>query len=71
MTAVLPILIALAYLTSDYWVYSDAKARSEMGRPVVLSIGRLELNTPAVWAMAILLLWIVFFPLYLISSGQG
>lgn len=38
------------------WVYSDAKERGS--------------SSPALWATGVILLWIVFFPLYLIMRPK-
>jgi hypothetical protein len=70
VTALVPILVLLALLATDLWVYADAKARSERGTPVVFSVGSLKLDTPASWFAGCLLLWILFFPLYITSRNQ-
>jgi hypothetical protein len=61
--AVVPVIVLLAVLTVDLWVYADAKAHAERGRPVVLSLGSFEVNTSAAWFALCLVLWIVFIPL--------
>jgi hypothetical protein len=65
MTALVPIVVLLAVLASDLWVYADAKAQLERGAPVVLSIGSLKVDTPALWFLGCLVLWVVFFPVYI------
>lgn len=65
LSALGPILVLLAVLAMDVWVYEDAKARDERGIPVVFSVGAFDIDTPAAWLLGCLLLWIVFFPLYL------
>jgi len=64
-TAWAPILLLLAILTVDAWVYADAKAHRERGTPVVFASGTFHVDTPAAWFFGCLLLWIVFFPLYI------
>lgn len=67
-TAVLaPILILLAVLASDLWVYFDEKAQCERGTPVVFSFGMFKMDTPGAWFGGCLILWIVFFPLYVMG----
>jgi hypothetical protein len=64
-----PILVLLALLATDCWVYVDANDRSKRGSPVVLSIGSMRLDTSNSWLFGCLILWIVFFPLYIMSRG--
>jgi hypothetical protein len=70
-TAWLPILVLLAVLFVDAWVYGDARAHAERGTPVVFSSGTFRVDTPAAWFLGCLLLWIVFFPLYITRRGKG
>ena len=61
-------LVALAVgLALDVWVYQDARQRAEEGHPVIFRAGSLVLDTPTLWLVGCLLLWIVFLPLYLNS----
>jgi hypothetical protein len=55
---------------SDIWVFRDATAKGVEGAPVVLSSPFLTLETPESWAIACMLAWIVFFPLYLAGRRQ-
>jgi cytochrome c oxidase assembly factor CtaG len=71
VTALGPILVLLAVLATDVWVYGDAKANTERGTPVVFSLGTFEIDTPLAWLLGCLLLWIVFFPLYMTRRGDG
>jgi hypothetical protein len=70
--SVLPILVLLVALFIDLgtavWVHADAKAESEGGTPVVFSAGFLEVDTPAAWFFTCLLMWILFLPIYVITS---
>jgi hypothetical protein len=65
-----PILVLLAVLATDLWVYTDAKAHSERGAPVIFSAGFLKLDSPTVWFLACLVLWILVFPLYITIRNQ-
>jgi hypothetical protein len=71
VTALGPILVLLAVLATDVWVYGDAKANAERGTPVVFSLGTFEIDTPLAWLLGCLLLWVVFFPLYMTRRGDG
>jgi hypothetical protein len=70
VTALAPILVLLAILVSDFWVYADAKSHAEGGTPVIFSAGSLKVDTPALWFFGCLLLWILFFPLYITRRNQ-
>ena len=65
MTAALPLSVLAVLLVVDLWVYSDASAHAEQGRPVVLSIGSLRVDTPATWFTVYLILSVIFIPIYL------
>jgi ABC-type amino acid transport system permease subunit len=54
-------------LSTAAWVYKDAKASAGRGRPIVSSVGSLQLGTPISWFFACLLLWELCFPLYIDS----
>jgi hypothetical protein len=70
LTALVPIFVLIAVLAIDLWVYTDAKALGERGRPVVVSIGSLKVDTPVAWFFGCLILWILFFPLYMMARNQ-
>jgi hypothetical protein len=70
-TALAPVLLLVAILAADLWVWSDARAQSERGTPVVASVGRLQIDTPSTWFIGCLVLFVVFFPLYLAARGKG
>ena len=58
------VVLLLAVIGSAFWAYSDAKARSKEG-------AKLEPFGPAGWFWACLLLWIVFFPWYLVKRSSN
>ncbi len=66
------ILLALVIvLVTAAWVYRDAKAFAGRGRPIVSSVGSLQLSTPIAWFVACLLLWELCFPLYIDSRSPS
>jgi hypothetical protein len=69
MVQLVPILAALVIVGTDVWVYTDARGRAEQGNPVVLSVGSIHLDSPEVWAVACLVLWVFCFPLSLASRN--
>ena len=54
-------------LAIDSWVYRDAKLRVARRRPVIFRAGSFVIDTPAMWFVSCLILWILFFPLYITS----
>jgi hypothetical protein len=57
-------LVAIICATAG-WVYTDAKAHAGRGRPIVSSVGSVQLTTPLEWFLACLLTWETSFPLYI------
>jgi hypothetical protein len=68
--AVLPVVLLLVVLAVDLWVYADATAHRERGRPVAFWAGSFHVDTPAGLFLGCLLLWILFFPFYITSRGR-
>jgi hypothetical protein len=66
-----PLGLLVIVLAIDVWVYLDAHARAGRRRPVVASIGSFALETPATWMLACLVLWILFFPMYLVARSRS
>ncbi len=60
-----PVLVLLALLASDWWVYTDASAHFKRGTPVVYSTDFRRLSRPSDWFVACLAGWPLFFPIYL------
>lgn len=65
-----PVLVLLVVVGSDLWVLLDAKRCSEEGTPVTLRIAGLVIDTPMAWFLGCLILWIFFFPIYLVSRSR-
>ncbi len=70
MLALVPIVVLFFLVATSLWVYTDAKAYSERGTPIVLSIDSFRVGTPDAWFFACLRLWILFFPLYVMGRDQ-
>lgn len=64
--ALVPLLLPLIILLSSIWVYVDAK---RIGARKGLIKGFADLG-PAGWLVSCVLLWIVSFPLYLVSRAK-
>lgn len=66
----LPILVLIAVLGIDLWVYTDAKAHVERGTPIVFWTQSFSVATPASWFLACLLLSVIFIPLYINTRNR-
>jgi hypothetical protein len=67
--ALVPLVVLLAILAIDVWVYADAKQRAGQGAPVVARIGSFAVETPETWFLGCLVLFILSFPLYMVSRA--
>jgi hypothetical protein len=67
----IPIAVLIVILGTDFWVYTDARKRSQRGNPATLSVGALDFDTQTLWFVACLVLWIVFFPAYIVTRSQS
>jgi hypothetical protein len=65
VVSAVPLIVLAALFSVDLWVYADAKTHAEQGRPVVVSLGSLKVDTPGTWFVACLILSLLFIPLYL------
>lgn len=61
------LFVVVVLLGIDLWVYADAKRCAEAGAPVVFRLGTLVVDTPVGWFLSCLVLWVVAFPIYLVS----
>lgn len=62
-----PLVGAVAILMIDAWVYLDAREHAKQGSPVYFRVGSLVVDRPEVWLLGCLVLWIIFFPIYMLS----
>lgn len=65
-----PLALVLIVGASGVWVYLDAKRCAEEGAPVVLRIGGIVIATPAAWLLSCVVVWVVFFPTYMVSRSR-
>ncbi len=61
----LPLIVLAALFAVGLWVYRDASTHEAQGRPVVVTLGPLRIDRPAVWFVACLILSVLFIPIYL------
>lgn len=62
-----PVVVVLAVVAVDLWVWTDARRWARAGTPVVLRVGSLRIATPESWFLACLVLLIFFLPIYLVA----
>ena len=60
----IPLLLIVA---ADAWVYVDAKARLGTRREVSATVGSMEIATPQAWLLWCAVLFLIFFPVYLVA----
>jgi hypothetical protein len=63
-------LAVLVIGAASVWVYLDAQRCAGEGAPVVIRIGNFAVSTPAAWLVACVLLWMFFFPMYVVSRSR-
>jgi hypothetical protein len=68
--ALVPLLAVLVIGAASVWVYLDAQRCAGEGAPVVLRIGNFAVSTPVAWLLACVLLWVFFFPMYVVSRSR-
>ena len=71
LSAMVPVLLLLVVLATDVWVYRDSGLRLAEGEPVTVTVGPYRMESPTVWFVACLLLWIRVFPLYLVARSRS
>lgn len=62
-----PLAVACVVVTVDVWVFADARRLQRSGTPVVARAGSFAIETPEAWAIACLLLFVFFVPLYAVA----
>ena len=67
--ALVPLVVVLVILAIDSWVYLDAKRYADQGTPVIFRSATFVIDRPVTWFVWCLVLWIIFFPLYLVSRA--
>jgi hypothetical protein len=65
-----PFVVALFVAGTGLWVYADAQRCAAAGSPAYLKIGPVTIDTPVAWLVGCVVLWIFFFPVYLLSRSR-
>lgn len=63
----IPAFVALLVVSVDVWVLTDARRWAQAGSPVVFRFGSLSIATPESWALACLVLFVFFLPIYAVA----
>jgi hypothetical protein len=69
--ALAPLLLLAIVVATDLWVFVDARRCADVGTPVFFRIGTFRIETPVMWVVACFVVWIIFFPLYLVGRSQS
>lgn len=70
-TYVVPFVVLSALVASVIWVLRDARAHVTTGRPVAMYVRAFQIEQPEAWACACLVMWVLFFPLYLMARSES
>jgi hypothetical protein len=70
LVELIPIIAVLLVVGTGVWVYTDARTQAEEGDPVTLAIGSIQLDSPEVWTVACVILWVLAFPAYLATRSH-
>jgi hypothetical protein len=66
-TALAALSVAFAVVATDVWVLVDARRWVRVGTPVVVRIGNVAVDTPEAWLLGCVVLWVFFFPTYVVA----
>jgi hypothetical protein len=69
--ALLAFVVLVGWAASVVWVLYDARSMIRTGHRVTASIGSWDIEEPETWALASLVLWVLFFPMYLTARRQS
>lgn len=69
--ALLAFVVLVIWAAAVVWVLYDARSMSRSGHRVTASIGSWTIEEPETWALATLVLWVLFFPMYLTARRQS
>jgi len=70
MTARIAVALVMVVVASDLWVFLDARRWERAGTPIALRLGSIHLEAPESWFVACLVLWIFFFPTYVVARRK-
>jgi hypothetical protein len=67
VTLLVPLVAVVLVACVDLWVLADARRWARLGTPVVFRFGSFSVETPETWAVACLLLFVFFVPIYAVA----
>jgi hypothetical protein len=62
-----PLLAVIAVASVALWVLTDARRWQRAGTPVVFRAGSFSITTPESWALACLVVFVFFVPVYAVA----
>lgn len=65
------LIVLIPWLMSIVWVYRDARSRARAGHPVRLVAGWFQVTSADAWTGGCVVLWIAFFPMYLVARYRS
>ena len=69
--SLVPLLVVVGWIACVLWVLHDARSRARRGHRVTATLWQWDIEEPETWALATLLLWAVFFPVYLAARAES
>ena len=64
LIGLVPIILIVA---ADVWVFQDARVRANTRQEVEASVGSWRIATPETWLAGCAVLFVIFFPMYLLA----
>ncbi|MBW0016338.1 MAG: hypothetical protein JO236_02135 [Mycobacterium sp.] len=71
VTLLVAVLAVVMMIPGAMWVHTDVSKRRARGDSIVLSVGPVDIESPAAWFVVCLLLGEIFIPLYVAARGAG
>jgi hypothetical protein len=62
-----PVVVVGVIAGVALWVLADARRWSRQGTPVVFRFGSATISRPEAWAVACLLVFVIFMPIYVVA----
>lgn len=61
------VIAVMVLIILDVWVYLDARSHTRQNEPVAVQLGGFTIDAPRVWVAFCVVLFVIFFPLYLVA----
>jgi hypothetical protein len=67
VTVLAPLIVVALVVGAALWVLADARQWDRQGTPVGFRAGPIAIDTPQAWAIACLVLFVIFLPIYAVA----